>query len=55
MTIEVFKKSKEGPAYYCVYYGFGQVSVSVTNIKAKDKEAAIAAAAKYLQKALEEK
>lgn len=52
--IEEFHKSKGGRAYYSVYYRFGQVLVSVTDIKAEDKQSAKEIAIKYLQKALEE-
>lgn len=54
MIVEEFHKSLGGRAYYSVYYRFGQVLVSVTDIKAADKESAKELAKKYLQKAMEE-
>lgn len=52
--VEEFHKSKGGRAYYSVYYRFGSVLVSVTDIKAADKESAKEIAKTYLKKAQEE-
>ncbi len=53
MFIEEYHKSKGGRPFYSVYYRFGQVEVSVANIKAESKEEAKEKAMKYLKKALE--
>ena len=53
MFVEEYKKSKGGKTYFSVYYRFGQVEVSVRDIKADDKESAKAKAENYLKKALE--
>ena len=54
MFIEQFTKSKGGRTYYTAYYRFGQVLVSVADIKAESKEDAKEKAKQYLKKALEE-
>lgn len=53
MLVEKYFKSKGGRPYFSVYYRFGQVEVSVRDIKADDKESAKAKAENYLRKALE--
>lgn len=54
MIVEEYVKSRVGNKYYAVYDRRGQVTVSVCDISAKDKEDAKAKAAKYLKKTLEE-
>lgn len=53
MFIEEYHKSKGGRAFYSAYYRFGQVVVSVQDIKAESKDEARVKAEKYLKKALE--
>lgn len=54
MFIEEYKKSKGGKSYFSAYYRFGQVEVSVKDIKAESKDDAKLKAIYYLKKALEE-
>ena len=54
MTIEQFKKSNGGRDYFSVYHRFGSVLVTVTDMKADSKEAAIELSKKYLKKAIDE-
>ena len=37
MIVEKYSKSVGGPAYYSIYYRYGQVVVSVSNIRTEDK------------------
>lgn len=53
MFIEEYAKRAGGKTYYTAYYRFGQVLVSVQDIKAGSKEEAKAVAIKYLKKAQE--
>jgi hypothetical protein len=53
MFVEQYSKSIGGRPYFTVYYRFGQVVISVKDIKADDKESAKAKAENYLKKALE--
>ena len=54
MTIEQFTKTKNGPTYYSVYHRFGGVLVSVTDIKAKDKDDALAKVKEYLAQTIKD-
>jgi len=53
MFVEQYSKSKGGRPYFTVYFRFGQVEVSVRDIKADDKESARLKAIYYLKRALE--
>jgi hypothetical protein len=54
MFVEEYHKSKGGRAFYTAYFRFGSVLVSVSGIKANDKEEAKELAKKFLKKAMEE-
>lgn len=54
MIVEKFQKTLDGPTYYCVLYRSGRVVVSITDIKERNRESALIAARRYLQKALKE-
>ena len=54
MTIEQFTKTKNGPTYYSVYHRFGGALVSVMDIKAKDKEDALAKVKEYLAQTIKD-
>ena len=54
MFVEEYVKSQGGRKYYAAYCRYGQVEVSVADIKADSKEAALKLAVKYLNNALKE-
>ena len=54
MLVEEYIKSANGRKYYSVYCRYGQVEVSVSDIKAESKEDAKRKAVKFLSNALQE-
>jgi len=54
MLVEEYVKKHGGRKYYAVFCRYGQVEVSVSDIKADSKEAALKQAIKYLNNALKE-
>lgn len=54
MITERYHKSQGGQLYYSFYFRFGQVKISISDIKAENEESAKKKAKQYLQEALGE-